>query len=172
MVRGGLSKIESKGETHNRAIVFRKIRARPTAHTRRAPALPSIHPPVFFHTHTPTPMGAPASDASLAARVAAASAAHPKPPAFTPAYGTAGFRATASLLPSTLFRCGLLMAARSAALGGATVGVCVTASHNPPADNGVKLVDPSGHMLTSEWEVREWRGKGGGKPDSLQIAQS
>ena len=102
-------------------------------------------------------MGAP--DAALAARVASASRAHPKPPAFTPAYGTAGFRATADLLLSTLFRCGLLMAARSGALGGAPVGVCVTASHNPPADNGVKLVDPSGHMLAAEWEVRRdgWR---------------
>ena len=108
-------------------------------------------------------MGAP--DAALTARVSSASRAHPKPPSFTPAYGTAGFRATADMLPSTLFRCGLLMAARSAALGGACVGVCVTASHNPPADNGVKLVDPSGHMLAAEWEVREMgggEGEGGG----------
>ena len=51
--------------------------------------------------------------------------------------------------------CGLLMAARSAALGGAPVGLCVTASHNPPCDNGVKLVDPSGHMLAAEWEVSD-----------------
>jgi hypothetical protein len=30
---------------------------------------------------------------------------YPKPAGFTPSYGTAGFRATAELLTSTLFRC-------------------------------------------------------------------
>lgn len=53
------------------------------------------------------------------------------------------------------------MAARSATLAGAPTGVCVTASHNPAPDNGVKLVDPSGHMLAPEWEVRVG-GWGGG----------
>ncbi len=33
-----------------------------------------------------------------------ASARFPKPPDFVPTYGTAGFRATAALLPSTVFR--------------------------------------------------------------------
>jgi phosphoacetylglucosamine mutase len=28
----------------------------------------------------------------------------------------------------------------------------VTASHNPVADNGVKLVDPHGEMLEQKWE--------------------
>jgi phosphoacetylglucosamine mutase len=28
----------------------------------------------------------------------------------------------------------------------------ITASHNPEEDNGVKLVDPMGEMLTSSWE--------------------
>jgi phosphoacetylglucosamine mutase len=28
----------------------------------------------------------------------------------------------------------------------------VTASHNPEADNGVKLVDPDGEMLEVRWE--------------------
>lgn len=32
------------------------------------------------------------------------------------------------------------------------VGICVTASHNPMCDNGVKIVDPDGGMLASEWE--------------------
>ncbi len=34
----------------------------------------------------------------------AAAARYPKPLDFAPTYGTAGFRATASLLPSTVFR--------------------------------------------------------------------
>lgn len=28
----------------------------------------------------------------------------------------------------------------------------ITASHNPEEDNGLKLVDPDGEMLTSNWE--------------------
>ncbi|KAK9839856.1 hypothetical protein WJX81_006690 [Elliptochloris bilobata] len=81
----------------------------------------------------------------------AASARYPKPPDLTPAYGTAGFRALADLLPSTVFRCGVLMVARSLK-GGGNTGLVVTASHNPEADNGVKLVDPSGCMLEQAWE--------------------
>ena len=49
-------------------------------------------------------------------------------------------------------RCGVLMAARALKTGGNT-GLVVTASHNPEADNGVKLVDPSGYMLEQAWEV-------------------
>jgi phosphoacetylglucosamine mutase len=85
------------------------------------------------------------------AAVLAASAAHPKPATFSPSYGTAGFRCEASLLDSTVLRCGLLIAAR--ALGaGAACGVMITASHNVDSDNGVKLVDPSGEMLEPDWE--------------------
>ena len=29
----------------------------------------------------------------------------------------------------------------------------ITASHNPVADNGLKLVDPHGEMLEMSWEV-------------------
>eukprot|EP00891_Asterochloris_glomerata_P002729 jgi/Astpho2/2729/fgenesh1_pm.00050_%23_7_t len=85
-------------------------------------------------------------------QVAQASQNYPKAQGFTPSYGTAGFRAAADMLPPTVFRCGLLMAARSMQLAKAT-GICITASHNPARDNGVKLVDPSGNMLSQAWEV-------------------
>lgn len=80
--------------------------------------------------------------------VLAASALHPKPASFQPAYGTAGFRDEASLLTSTVFRCGLLTAAR-ARLMGKCCGLMITASHNPEHDNGVKIVEPDGAMLTA-----------------------
>lgn len=80
-----------------------------------------------------------------------ASAAYPKPPHFQPSYGTAGFRADAALLPSTVFRCGVLIAARAISTG-KTCGVMITASHNVDTDNGVKLVDPTGEMLEQAWE--------------------
>ena len=44
------------------------------------------------------------------------------------------------------------MAAR-AIKASAITGICITASHNPAPDNGVKLVEPSGEMLCQEWEV-------------------
>ncbi|VDC01835.1 unnamed protein product [Peniophora sp. CBMAI 1063] len=76
---------------------------------------------------------------------------HPKPNTRFQ-YGTAGFRTKASILDSVLFRVGVLAGLRSRRLDGKTIGVMVTASHNPEPDNGVKLVDPRGDMLEAAWE--------------------
>ncbi|KAI6660035.1 Phosphoacetylglucosamine mutase [Oopsacas minuta] len=67
-------------------------------------------------------------------------------------YGTAGFRTLWERLPSVVNRMGILAALRSRAKGGQGVGAVVTASHNPIFDNGVKLVDPDGGMLSPAWE--------------------
>lgn len=80
------------------------------------------------------------------------------------AYGTAGFRANAALLDSTFYRMGMLAALRSRAASAKpaaatckrplAVGLMVTASHNPEADNGIKLVDVDGGMLSQAFEPR------------------
>ncbi|KII93758.1 hypothetical protein PLICRDRAFT_152796 [Plicaturopsis crispa FD-325 SS-3] len=78
---------------------------------------------------------------------------HLKPAHIHFQYGTAGFRTLASTLDSVLFRVGVIAGLRSRKLDGKTIGVMVTASHNPEQDNGVKLVDPRGEMLEASWEV-------------------
>ncbi|XP_060207545.1 phosphoacetylglucosamine mutase [Lycium barbarum] len=75
----------------------------------------------------------------------------PPPKGVKLSYGTAGFRADASLLEATVFRVGILAALRSLKTG-SVIGLMITASHNQVSDNGVKVADPSGGMLTQDWE--------------------
>ncbi|KAF8761386.1 Phosphoglucomutase/phosphomannomutase, C-terminal domain [Rhizoctonia solani] len=56
---------------------------------------------------------------------------HPKPDRYKFSYGTAGFRTAADTLDSVLFRVGVIAGLRSKRLDGKTIGVMVTASHNP-----------------------------------------
>lgn len=63
------------------------------------------------------------------------SSLHPKPAELVSQYGTAGFRANAKLLDHIMFRMGLLAALRSKKTK-ATIGVMVTASHNPEVRRG------------------------------------
>ncbi|XP_004511763.1 phosphoacetylglucosamine mutase [Cicer arietinum] len=66
-------------------------------------------------------------------------------------YGTAGFREDASILSSTVYRVGILAALRSLQTQ-SVIGVMITASHNKVSDNGVKIADPNGGMLSQHWE--------------------
>ncbi|KAM9703711.1 phosphoacetylglucosamine mutase [Menidia menidia] len=79
------------------------------------------------------------------------SSLHPKPSGLVLEYGTSGFRTDAKHLDHIMFRMGMLAALRSKKTK-ATIGVMVTASHNPEEDNGVKLIDPMGEMVTPAWE--------------------
>ncbi|KAG7952449.1 hypothetical protein I3843_12G059600 [Carya illinoinensis] len=67
-------------------------------------------------------------------------------------YGTAGFRADATLLQSTVYRIGILAALRALKMESSVTGIMITASHNKVTDNGVKVADPSGGMLSQDWE--------------------
>ncbi|PON34115.1 Phosphoacetylglucosamine mutase [Parasponia andersonii] len=70
---------------------------------------------------------------------------------FKPSYGTAGFRAEASVLRPTVYRVGILAALRALKTQ-SVIGLMITASHNQVSDNGVKVADPSGGMLAQDWE--------------------
>nr|XP_033795318.1 phosphoacetylglucosamine mutase [Geotrypetes seraphini] len=85
------------------------------------------------------------------AAIARLSTEHPKPIGLELQYGTAGFRSKAEQLDHIMYRMGLLAVLRSKQTK-STIGVMVTASHNPEEDNGVKLVDPLGEMLAVAWE--------------------
>ena len=79
---------------------------------------------------------------------------YPKRPSTYYAYGTAGFRFEIDDKYATciFIRAGLVAYARAVFLGRA-VGLCITASHNPVKDNGVKIIDPDGGMLAPSWET-------------------
>lgn len=98
---------------------------------------------------------APDLDMDLEA-VSKRSAFHAKPQGLILQYGTAGFRTNAQHLDHIMFRMGLLAVLRSKQTR-STIGVMVTASHNPEEDNGVKLVDPLGEMLAPSWEEHATR---------------
>jgi hypothetical protein len=106
-----------------------------------------------------------------ASRVIAAATAAALPAGVKLGYGTAGFRSKAALLDAVFIRMGMLAALR-AAQQGASVGVMVTASHNPVADNGVKMVDVDGGMLHRDWEKvrRPHRVEGGGRAPVASVA--
>ncbi|KAI3421982.1 hypothetical protein GPALN_012519 [Globodera pallida] len=67
-------------------------------------------------------------------------------------YGTSGFRDNALLLGPVVRRTAFYAAIRARMLA-KSVGVMITASHNPISDNGIKLVDPNGRMLPMDCET-------------------
>ncbi|KAM1584263.1 phosphoacetylglucosamine mutase-like [Malus sylvestris] len=75
----------------------------------------------------------------------------PPPQGVKLSYGTAGFRADASILQSTVYRVGILAALRAVSTQ-SVIGLMITASHNKVSDNGIKVADPSGGMLSQDWE--------------------
>jgi phosphoacetylglucosamine mutase len=74
------------------------------------------------------------------------------PPVKRMSYGTAGFRDEWKKLHAIFVRMGILATLRSRVKNGQCVGVMITASHNAEKDNGIKVVDIDGGMLSQDWE--------------------
>ncbi|CAL5444127.1 unnamed protein product [Camellia sinensis] len=83
-------------------------------------------------------------------------------------YGTSGFRADWLVLQSTVFRVGILAALRSLKTQ-SVIGLMITASHNKVSDNGIKIADPTGGMLSQDWEP--FADALASAPDSQHLAQ-
>lgn len=83
-------------------------------------------------------------------------------------YGTSGFRSDASILESTVYRIGILAALRSLKTQ-SVIGLMITASHNQVSDNGVKIADPTGEMLSQDWEP--FADSLANAPDAKQLLQ-
>ncbi|XBW34709.1 hypothetical protein QEN19_000276 [Hanseniaspora menglaensis] len=66
-------------------------------------------------------------------------------------YGTSGFRMESSKLDIPLFATSLITVLRSFYCS-EFIGIMITASHNPPQDNGFKTIEPHGEMLPHDWE--------------------
>lgn len=66
-------------------------------------------------------------------------------------YGTAGFRGNATNIEHLFFNLGLIAGLKSLH-SKSNMGIMITASHNPVQDNGIKLIEGNGEMLSPEWE--------------------
>jgi phosphoacetylglucosamine mutase len=84
-----------------------------------------------------------------AARVAQIDALQPDPQKFIN-YGTSGFRSNAKFLDRHCFRSGVFIAIKAKIEK--LMGIMITASHNPKEDNGIKMIESTGGMLTPWWE--------------------
>uniref|UniRef100_A0A5K3F368 phosphoacetylglucosamine mutase n=2 Tax=Mesocestoides corti TaxID=53468 RepID=A0A5K3F368_MESCO len=67
-------------------------------------------------------------------------------------YGTPGYRCKATFLHGIAARIGAYACLRSAQQNGLAVGVMITASHNAAEDNGLKLINTDGGMLSPDLE--------------------
>ncbi|OAF65720.1 hypothetical protein A3Q56_06571 [Intoshia linei] len=67
-------------------------------------------------------------------------------------YGTSGFRVNNSFLDWITVRMTFLCVLRSVKKKSQTVGIAITASHNPEPDNGLKIIDCNGELLDVSWE--------------------
>ena len=67
-------------------------------------------------------------------------------------YGTAGFRYNSEEILNIAYRIGVIMSFVSYMFHYKTVGIIITASHNPYPDNGLKFVMPNGDMPEDKLE--------------------